>query len=206
VRVQAFVEVDPEKPAAPGGLQVSNVSTTTATMSFVAPGDDGMTGKVKKYEVRYVVGDHLDDTMFPNAAELRPDITIGEGGENVSVPLTGLLNGTEYTIGIRAFDDCLNKGPISYVTFTTPDRLTGEVDWCFVASAAYGSTMANDVEMLRRFRDMFLEKTVLGELAVEAYYTFGPAVAGVVGESEVLRATARAVLDPIVKLVKVLQF
>jgi hypothetical protein len=58
--------------------------------------------------------------------------------------------------------------------------------------------MANDVEMLRRFRDMLLRKSVLGELAVEAYYTFGPAVAGVVGESDLLRSTAREVLAPIV--------
>jgi hypothetical protein len=66
--------------------------------------------------------------------------------------------------------------------------------------------LAHDVEMLRRFRDFMLQSTVLGELAVEAYYTFGPAIAGVVGESELLRATARAVLDPIVQTVKVLRF
>ncbi len=206
VRVQAFTEVDPTKPGAPDKLAVADVSTTSAMLSFVAPGDDGFTGKVAKYEVRYVEGSNFDEASFETGAELRPDITIGEGGETVAFPVKGLLNGTEYTIGIRAYDDCLNKGPVSFVTFTTPERLTGEVDWCFVATAAYGSTMANDVEMLRRFRDVFLEKTVLGELAVEAYYTFGPAVAGVVGESELLRATARAVLQPIVQIVKVMRF
>jgi len=66
--------------------------------------------------------------------------------------------------------------------------------------------LANDVEMLRRFRDMFLQSSVLGELAVEAYYTFGPAIAGVVGESELLRATARGVLSPIVMIVKKVRF
>jgi len=55
-----------------------------------------------------------------------------------------------------------------------------------VATAAYGSVMANDVAMLRRFRDGVLERTVLGELAVETYYTFGPAVAGMIGESELV--------------------
>jgi hypothetical protein len=47
---------------------------------------------------------------------------------------------------------------------------------------------------------------VLGELAIETYYTFGPAVAGVVGESELLRATARDVLSPIVTWVRTLSF
>jgi hypothetical protein len=43
---------------------------------------------------------------------------------------------------------------------------------------------------------------VLGELAVETYYTFGPSLSGVVGESDLLRHTAREVLKPIVERVK----
>jgi hypothetical protein len=79
------------------------------------------------------------------------------------------------------------------------------VDACFVATAAYGSTLANDVEMLRRFRDSFLQRTVLGELAVETYYTFGPAMAGLIGESDLLRVTARTLLAPLVSRVKELK-
>jgi hypothetical protein len=206
VRVKAFTEVDPIKPAAPARLEVDDVDTQSAKVSFIAPGDDDMTGKVRRYEIRYIAGKTMTEDSFASGIELKPQITIGEGGEKLTFPITGLLNGTTYTVGIRAFDDCQNKGPLAFLTFETPERLTGEVDWCFVATAAYGSTMANDVEMLRRFRDVFLERTVLGELAVEAYYTFGPAVAGVVGESELLRATARAVLDPIVSTVRVLSF
>jgi hypothetical protein len=51
-----------------------------------------------------------------------------------------------------------------------------------------------------------LKASVLGELAVETYYTFGPMVAGVVGESDLVRATARAALDPIVKRVREFAF
>jgi hypothetical protein len=46
-----------------------------------------------------------------------------------------------------------------------------------------------------------LKHSVLGELAVETYYTFGPTVAGVVGESDLLRATARQLLTPLVRWV-----
>jgi hypothetical protein len=66
--------------------------------------------------------------------------------------------------------------------------------------------MANDVDMLRHFRDALLDKTVLGELVVEAYYTFSPAVSGVISESEILRASARAVLDPLVRWVRGFRF
>src|SRR5690606_29911186 len=105
-------------------------------------------------------------------------------------------------VGIRAFDNCFNKGELVTTKLTTAARDIAEVDWCFVATAAYGSIMANDVEMLRHFRDSMLKNTVMGELFVETYYTFGPAVAGVVGESDLLRSTARSVLAPIVAAVR----
>jgi hypothetical protein len=116
--------------------------------------------------------------------------------------LTGLLPSTQYYVGIRAYDDCRNTSSITVIPFVTPDRQAGEVDACFVATAAYGSLLANDVEVLRSFRDRALRSTVLGELAVETYYTFGPEVAGVVGSSELLRASAREVLAPIVTRVR----
>ena len=110
------------------------------------------------------------------------------GGDLQEFQINGLSARPSTTVGIRAIDDCSNRGPVRFFTFNTADHMSGEVPWCFVATAAYGSTMANDVDMLRQFRDALLTRTVLGELAVEAYYTFAPAVSGVVGESEVLRA------------------
>jgi len=51
-------------------------------------------------------------------------------------------------------------------------------------------------------RDGVLRKSAIGELAVEAYYTFGPAIAGMIGESELLRATSRRALAPVVSKVR----
>lgn len=203
VRVTARPEFDFAPPGAPGGLEVSAVTSNTASLGFTAPGDDGLMGKVKGYEVRLradgvpITADNFADS-FPITAALPPVAP----GEAQALDIDGLLFETEYEVAIRAFDDCRNYGPITTLSFRTADRALGEVDACFVATAAYGSVMANDVEMLRRFRDTVLQQTVLGELAVEAYYTFGPAVSGVVGESDLLRATARSVLDPIVDRVR----
>jgi hypothetical protein len=47
---------------------------------------------------------------------------------------------------------------------------------------------------------------VLGELFIETYYTFGPAAAGLIRESELLRASARTVLGPIIALVRSLPY
>jgi Fibronectin type III domain len=206
LRVTSRPELDFVEPARPNNPTVNTLTQTSAVVEFTAPGDDGLAGKVRGYEIRYVQGDTLTDDTFARGIELKPDITIAEPGALQEFPIAGLLFDTEYTVGIRAFDDCRNTGKIAYVTFKTPPRATGSVDACFVATAAYGSVLANDVEMLRRFRDFMLQSTVLGELAVEAYYTFGPAVAGVVGESELLRATARAVLAPMIDVVKVMKW
>ena len=113
---------------------------------------------------------------------------------------------TDYWIGVRAYDGCHNGGDVAITKITTAARVSGAVDACFVATAAYGSMMANDVEMLRHFRDSMLQTNALGELAVETYYTFGPAIAGVVGESDLLRSTARDALRPIIERVRRLSF
>jgi hypothetical protein len=127
-------------------------------------------------------------------------------GQSQTVTLDRLLPETNYSVGIRAFDDCHNTSTLAVIDFRTADRQSGTVDACFVATAAYGSLLATDVGMLRQFRDSMLKSTVLGELAVETYYTFGPAVAGVIGESDLLRETARAVLTPIVRWVRTVAF
>ncbi|MEO8706690.1 MAG: CFI-box-CTERM domain-containing protein [Kofleriaceae bacterium] len=201
LRLVSRPQDDSIAPTAPGETQIAAVSSNRATIAFLAPGDDGVTGKAKRYELRYVVGPELGDATFASAT-LAATALPSPGGSVQAIELGNLLPETEYTVGIRAIDDCRNVGPISYVTFTTTERESGEIDACFIATAAYGSVMARDVEPLRRFRDTMLRGSVFGELAVATYYTFSPPVAGVVGESDLLRATARDLLDPIVRRVR----
>jgi Fibronectin type III domain len=200
--VIARSEDDTVAPAAPGDPVVTDVGGTTATIAFVAPGDDGATGKARKYDIRYLVGDAMTEAQFDTATPIPATVVPDAAGAIQSFDLTGLLPETSYAVGIRAVDDCRNTGPLAVLVFETPERSSGQVDACFIATAAYGSVMANDVDMLRRFRDALLRRSVLGELAVETYYTFGPAVGNVVGESDLLRHTARELLAPVVDGVK----
>lgn len=207
VLVDARPEFDNAPPGAPELAQPPVTTTTTASLQFVAPGDDGLVGKVSGYEVRYLVEAPFTEENFTTAGvPALATITPHSPGQLESVELMGLLPETDYTVGIRAFDDCRNTGPVTFVRLRTADRQAGEVDACFIATAAYGSLMANDVELLRHVRDATLRQTIFGELLIETYYTFGPAVAGVVGESDVLRASARAVLAPIIRTVQKLRF
>ena len=208
VQVTAQRESDMACPGTISALEVDVSSGREAHVTFTAPGDDGMIGKVTGYEIRYRAGDALTDENFdaPGSNDPKLGIEVLAPGLTQAFTLDRLLPETEYSVGIRAIDNCHNRGALQVASFKTPDRMAGEVDACFVATAAYGSVMAADVQMLRHLRDAVLRKSVLGELAVQTYYTFSPAVAGIVGESEVLRSTARLLLSPIVTWVRAFTF
>jgi len=70
------------------------------------------------------------------------------------------------------------------------------VDACFVATVAYGSPLAPQVDTFRRFRDDVLAQTPGGGRLVELYYRHGSSLAGAVAERPWLRASARVLLLP----------
>jgi hypothetical protein len=202
VRVKTTPEADFSGPDAPAELHSIDVGATKATLEFIEPGDDGNIGTVSGYEVRIRANAEMTAANYADSTVVVTSVTPAGPGQVAKLDLSGLLPETDYWIGVRAHDDCYNESPITIAKVTTADRQVGEVDWCFVATAAYGSLLANDVQLLRRTRDNLLRTTVLGELAVATYYTFGPAAAGIIGESDLLRATARAALLPLVSWVR----
>lgn len=202
VRVVSRHEDDRIAPTVPTQVGVANVTSSRATIELVAPGDDGSIGTVRGYEVRYRIGEPITESNFDTATPIVIDTALVTGGEIQTIELRNLLPDTEYSIGIRAFDNCRNVSPLVVLPVTTDPRVAGEVDACFIATAAYGSIMARDVGLLRHFRDAMLRHSPLGELAIAAYYTFGPPAAGAIGESDLLRETARDLLAPIVARVR----
>ncbi|MCE9572380.1 MAG: fibronectin type III domain-containing protein [Deltaproteobacteria bacterium] len=202
VKVAARPEFDDIAPGAIADSRIDDLAASTATVAFNEPGDDGLIGPVKGYEVRYVATTEMTEATFADGMPVSTTIMPIAPGMAQQITLNGLLPETNYWVGVRAYDECRNYGPLAIVPFTTLARQSGYVDACFVATAAYGSFLANDVEMLRRFRDQYLQSHVLGELLVETYYSVGPAVAGVVEHSDPLRAMARDVLEPAVDWVR----
>jgi len=75
---------------------------------------------------------------------------------------------------------------------------------CFIATAAYGSHLNPQVAILRGFRDKYLLPFPFGRRLVDAYYFVSPPIARFIADHEVLRATVRAFLAPIVVGVMVL--
>lgn len=203
VRVNAVPSVaDPDPPGVLGEISVVDATPTTVTLSFTAPGEDDMVGMVAGYEVRYLAGGELSGATFTDGVPADVQVAPVMPGEAQTLTITNLLPRLEYSVAVRAFDECKNYGEVRVVQVTTPEFGGGHVDACFVATAAFGSLMERDVQMLRRFRDRFLRTHVAGELLVQSYYTFGPALSRLIAPSQTLRRAARAGLAPLVETVR----
>lgn len=71
---------------------------------------------------------------------------------------------------------------------------------CFISTAAFGSDMASQVQLLRNFRNEFLAPYTWGRAFVKLYYKMSPPIAHTIEDSEFLKAVTRNLLYPVVAL------
>lgn len=84
----------------------------------------------------------------------------------------------------------------------TPGEVIGalKANSCFIATAAYGSSMAPQVEIFRQFRNHILLHNWLGQRFVEYYYEHGAKYAQMIAHNETARTLARIALWPLLGL------
>ncbi|GAB4206271.1 MAG: hypothetical protein OHK0013_22770 [Sandaracinaceae bacterium] len=179
-----------------------------AHLAFVAPEDDD---GVVAYEVRFSDEPITDVASFlrarpANAASLEIEaLQIPRDvrpGETIEVDFGGLSYERHYWVAVRAVDACNAASNIAVTEYTTPSIQFTTVSPCFVATAAYGTPMADEIGVLRRFRDRHLLPNPMGAALVEAYYAVGPDLASFVAGDEDRRAAVRSLLAPIVALAR----
>jgi hypothetical protein len=71
---------------------------------------------------------------------------------------------------------------------------------CFIATAAYGTPMAKEIEILREFRDKYLMTNPVGKDLMEFYYRVSPPIAEFITEYPTLKPIVRAGLVPAVAM------
>jgi len=77
---------------------------------------------------------------------------------------------------------------------------------CFIATAVYGSPYANEVVLLKEFRDNYLLNFRLGKLFVVFYYWISPPIANQISKSNSLRSITKSTLIiPLIKIANVLK-
>jgi len=74
---------------------------------------------------------------------------------------------------------------------------------CFIATAAYGTPTAEQIDVLREFRDVVLLESTVGSRFVVLYYRLSPPIADFIARSDLLRTLVRELLvDPVVWIVE----
>lgn len=73
---------------------------------------------------------------------------------------------------------------------------------CFIATAAYGTPVAYEVNELRWFRDTYLQERKFGRLFITTYYKLSPPIANLIAERPLLKKAVRGSLKPIINYVR----
>jgi len=123
-----------------------------------------------------------------------------------------------YSNTIENFDDELAKFNESLNSFTIPSqdsniiKSTNESEeggGCLIATAAYGSELAPQVQLLREIRDNQLMNTESGSAFMttfnELYYTFSPTIADYERENSMFKETVKLVITPMLSTLAIME-
>ncbi len=75
---------------------------------------------------------------------------------------------------------------------------------CFIATAAYGTPLAEEVQILREFREGHLLTNPIGQAFVKFYYIVSPPIAEFITEHPSLKPVVRAGLSPVITVAALL--
>ncbi len=179
-----------------GGNAVSADGTVTVQDS-TSPAFENLTSFA--IESRTAVSASDPDITAHFAAALCTDAVSGAVTLTFDLPATFPLGSTP--VMLACADDAGNTSMLSVnVTVVEPavSPDTGDGAGCFIATAAYGSTLHPYLGQLRTFRDEQLLQNAPGRAVVHSYYRLSPPLAEFIHDNDLLRAISRAVLAPLV--------
>ncbi len=149
----------------------------------------------------------IQTTVFKKASGTISEITSNTAGTTYTVSGFNSLNpATDEVILLLANSSDADNQQVNFstdgstppVTDSTASNTSGGGSGCFIATAAYGSYLHPQVQILRNFRDQYLMTNPSGRAFVKCYYRLSPPVAEFIGKHETLRTLVRLMLTPIV--------
>jgi hypothetical protein len=111
------------------------------------------------------------------------------------VPLTKTPEGRYVEIRVTLQSFTGDQSPFLYDLTVKPAE---PVPPCFIATAAYGTPMAGEIQILRELRDEYLLTNPLGQALVDLYYRVSPPIAEFIADHPSLKPIVRAGLLPAV--------
>lgn len=164
----------------------------------------------------------FSDTSLTNAKPADPefepvDIALTESGDNLDHNIVdGLENDKLYFFRVALLDEannvvqyfpdpaivdpnCTSAPTAQCIYAATPSEVLGLLSKdfnCFVATAAYGTTLEPKLQVFRDFRFKVLIQNPYGLKFVRWYYKYGPFAARYISDKPVLRSIARGLLWP----------
>jgi len=186
-----------EIPPPPEDPTVTTQAATEVSTDSVNLNMNYTVGNFSQVEVRFAY------KKSTGSAWSSTDWVSKSGNGTLAKSLTGLDSNTTYEFKAQLkYDDTVIEGTtLKFTTDTspTPPPSAG----CFIATAAYGTPTAEQIDILREFRDIVLLESTVGSQFVALYYQLSPPVADFISESSFLRTLVRELLiDPIVWVVE----
>ena len=177
--------------------EVPAVTTEAATNVTSYSAIVGMSyngGSLSSVEVRFACKRADDQQSFYTAWVSM------SGNGTYTERLSGLASRTTYEfIAQLRYDGTVIEGATRPFT-TAPGASPG---FCFIAAAAYGTPTAEQIDVLREFRDVVLLESTAGPQVVALYYQLAPPISDLVARSDLSRTLVRKLLvDPIVWIVE----
>ena len=116
--------------------------------------------------------------------------------------------GQETEFALIVVDKTFGEKKVVEETVVATQESTEEGGGCLIATAAYGSELAPQVQMLREIRDNQLMNTESGSAFMstfnELYYTFSPTIADMERESPVFKEIVKAGLTPMLSTLAIM--
>ncbi|MDH4299567.1 MAG: hypothetical protein OEV54_02890, partial [Dehalococcoidia bacterium] len=196
--VYAYVQVDITEVVPPSGYPtVTTLAATNTTANSTVLNMYHNLGNFSSGQVRFA---YRTNFCIPQWSYTCAETVTTNN--SYAVLLTGLRPGTTYIYKAQLkYDDTVIEG--ATLQFTTGGSSIQPGGGCFIATAAYGTPTARQIDVLREFRDAVLLRSTVGSQFVALYYRFSPPIANIIAENEILRTLVRELLvAPIVRVVE----